>query len=79
MAYRANVGVFSVLDLPLAGQDLEFFLVMIQWSYKTKCRFNWKEHFIYFSAFMLLLMNSESMKGQRKEVFKKEAEIQTFL
>lgn len=32
MAYRANVGVFSVLDLPLAGQNLEFFLVMIQWS-----------------------------------------------
>lgn len=29
MVCRENDGFFSVLDLPLAGQDLEFFSVMI--------------------------------------------------
>lgn len=70
---------FQSLRPPISWAECGILLGYDSVIIQTESRFNWKEHFIYFLAFMLLLMNSESMKGKRKEIFKKEAEIQTFL
>lgn len=78
MAYRVNVGLFSVLDLPLAGQNLEFFLVMIQWSYRQSVRLT-EKRILCTSQLCCCYWCVLNIWRGRGKAFKKEAQIQTFL
>lgn len=76
---QSKCWVIQFLDLRLAGQNLEFLLVMIQWSYRPSVCLSEKRIFLHFSALMLLLLHCKCIKGKRKGVFWKRSPDCTFL